>query len=91
MTNRIVQNEEQLDILLKEIAQLRNKASIAKLTKTEKEIITLLTRGLTTSEIARQRIRSYETINNHKRNIFKKLSINKISELVNFAIESGLN
>ncbi len=75
----------------KEIASLKNELVLKNLTKTEKEIITLLTRGLTTREIARQRIRSYETINNHKRNIFKKLRINKISELVSFAIESGLN
>ena len=75
----------------KEIKQLKNEIIINKLTKTEKEIIKELVSGKSTKQIAEQRSRSYETINNHKRNIFKKLGINKISELVTFAIESGLN
>ncbi len=91
MTGRIVQNEEQLDVLLKEIAQLRNQTLIAKLTKTEKGIIKDLVSGKTTKQIAELRNRSYETINNHKRNIFRKLEINKINELVAFAKETGLD
>lgn len=91
MTDRIVQNEEQLDILLKEIAQLRNKALIVKLTKTEKEAINHLVNGKTTKEIARIKNRSYHTISNHKRNIFKKLNLHNIAELVAFAKETGLD
>lgn len=91
MTDRIVQNEEQLDILLKEIAQLRNKVLIVKLTKTEKETIKNLVNGMTTKEIARHKNRSYDTINNHKRNIFRKLNVHNIVELVSFAKETGLN
>ena len=75
----------------KEIKQLKNEIIINKLTKTEKEITKELVSGKSTRQIAEQRNRSYETINNHKRNIFNKLDINKISELVNFAVESGLN
>lgn len=75
----------------KEIKQLKNEIIINKLTKTEKEIIKELVSGKSTRQIAEQRNRSYETINNHKRNIFRKLGFCKISELVNFAIESGLN
>ena len=59
----------------KEIKQLKNEIVINKLTKTEKEIIKELVLGLTTRQIAEQRSRSYETINNHKRNIFNKLKI----------------
>ena len=76
---------------IKEISQLRNQLKICDLTKVEKEIIKELVSGKTTKQIAEVRKRSYETINNHKRNVFKKLKINKISELVNFAIENGLN
>ncbi len=75
----------------KEINQLKNEIIINKLTKIEKGIIREIVSGKSTRQIAEQRNRSYETINNHKRNIFKKLIINKISELVSFAIESGLN
>jgi len=75
----------------KEIKRLKNEIIINKLTKTEKEIIRELVSGKSTRQIADQRSRSYETINNHKRNIFGKLNIHKISELANFAVESGLN
>lgn len=75
----------------KELAALRNQLQIKELTKTEKQIIKELASGKTTKEIAELRNRSYETINNHKRNIFRKLEISKTSELVCFAVENGLN
>ena len=75
----------------KEIANLKNELVLKNLTKTEKEIIKLLASGLTTKQIATERMRSYETINNHKRNIFRKLEVSKLSELVSFAVENGLN
>ncbi len=90
MTGRIVQNNEQLDILLKEIAQLKNRSLIDKLTKTEKQIVKYLVDCMTTHEIAKKRNRSYDTINNHRRNIFKKLNLHSIAGLVNFAVENGL-
>jgi PAS domain S-box-containing protein len=91
MTDRIVQNEEQLDVLLKEIARLRNKALIVKITKTEKGTIKYLVNGMTTKQVAKHKNRSYDTINNHKRNIFKKLNLHNIAELVAFAKETGLD
>lgn len=87
--------EDQISLVfnkyIKEITQLRNKLKICKLTKTEKKIIQLLANGYSTREISENKKRSYHTINNHKRNIFRKLNINKLSELVNFAIQNGLN
>lgn len=61
------------------------------LTTTEKTIIQQLAFNKSTKEIANELNRSYETVNNHKRNIFRKLDIHKLSELISFAIESGLN
>lgn len=63
---------------------------LKKLTKTEKEITRLLANGLSTNEIAQYKSRSYETINNHKRNIYQKLNINKLSDLVALAVEHNL-
>lgn len=91
ITDKIAENQEELDILLKENAQLRNELVLQKLTKTEKQIITELATGKSTKDIAVEINRSYETINNHKRNIFKKLNIHKLSELIAFAVENGLN
>lgn len=91
ITDKIAENQEELDILLKENAQLRNQLILQRLTKTEKRIISELANGKSTKEIADELTRSYETINNHKRNIFKKLNIHKLSELIAFAVENGLN
>jgi PAS domain S-box-containing protein len=90
VTDKLAKYQLLLNRYTKEIANLKNELVLKNLTKTEKEIISLLTRGLTTREIAQQRIRSYETINNHKRNIFKKLNLHNIAELVAFAKETGL-
>lgn len=75
----------------KEIAALKHELLLQKLTKCEKIIIGFLSQGMSTREIANELNRSYETINNHKRNIFKKLNIHKLSELIAFAVETGLN
>lgn len=64
---------------------------LSMITNREREIIKLLADGMTTREIAECKNRSYDTINNHKRNIFKKLNIHKLSELIAFAVENGLN
>lgn len=91
MTKQIVQNNDQLSVLLKENARLKNQLRINKLTPTEKKIIQMLASGQSVKKIAAAEYRSPETINNHKRNVFKKLGINKLPELVVFAIENGLN
>ncbi len=91
VTEKMVLNPKQLEVYTKEISQLKNHIKICRLTRTEKEIIKELALGLTTKQIAEQRSRSYETINNHKRNIFKKLNLHNISELVAFAKNTGLD
>ena len=55
------------------------------LSKREVEIIRLLKQNKSTEEIAKQLFLSFETIKSHRKNIYLKLSINKISELINFA------
>lgn len=91
VTDKLVLNHEQLDKYTKEIARLKNQIKINQLTKTEKEIIKDLSHGLSTQQIADKRGRSYETVNNQKRKIFRKLELNKLSELVCFAKDSGLD
>lgn len=55
------------------------------LTQREKEIVNYIASGMSSKQIAEEISRSYDTINNHKRNIFKKLEIHKISELINLS------
>lgn len=59
------------------------------LTVTELEIVKSIARGLTTKDIARERISSIHTINTHRKNIFHKLGINTSYELIRYAIRAG--
>lgn len=76
-----VYNQLKIDEYAKELRSLCQRIYISKLTKSEMLVFNLLTQGNSTKEIANQLCRSYDTINNHKRSIFKKLNIHKIQDL----------
>jgi len=61
-----------------------------KLTKREVELIPHLAAGKSSTQIAGELFISSHTIDTHRKNIFKKLNINNIIELVNFAHENRL-
>lgn len=60
------------------------------LTRREREIVALLAGGMTPRYIAGKLSISKRTVDVHKSNVFKKLKINNISELVRYAIRQGL-
>ena len=60
------------------------------LTSSEVEIVRLIAEGKTTKEIALSRHISFHTVMTHRKNIFRKLKVNNASELVMFAIRSGI-
>ena len=60
------------------------------LTTTELELVQLFTQGKTAREIAETRCLSHHTINTHRKNIFRKLELNNIQELIKFALKNGL-
>lgn len=61
-----------------------------KLTKREMDVIPLLAHGKTTHEIAEQLFLSPLTVDTHRKNIFRKLNITNVVDLVNFAHENKL-
>lgn len=61
-----------------------------KLSPREIEIIGLIKRGFATPDIAKQLFLSDETIKTHRKNIYYKLSISNLAELIRFAHEQGL-
>ncbi|MDX9846845.1 MAG: LuxR C-terminal-related transcriptional regulator [Tenuifilaceae bacterium] len=81
---------KQLKAHLSSISQKINKHNLCALTKTQVRIITLLCEGKSVRQIAENLNRSFHTVDNHKRTIFKKLGINKMQHLVAFAKENGL-
>jgi DNA-binding NarL/FixJ family response regulator len=60
------------------------------LTKREIEIITLISRGLNSHEIANKLFISPFTVVKHRKNILKKLTMKNFAEVVNFAKENSI-
>ncbi len=76
-----------LDILLKK----NDPVDLAgPLTKSEIDIVRQIASGLTTKEIAVKKQISFHTVMTHRKNIFRKLGISSSSELVMYAIKTGL-
>ena len=67
-----------------------NSAKRSLLTHTELELVQLFTQGKTAKEIAELRCLSHHTINTHRKNIFRKLELNNVQELIKFALKNGL-
>ena len=63
---------------------------INKLTQREIEIIKLIVKGETSNEIAEQLFISPATVQTHRKNIFNKLDVKKVSELIKEAYENNL-
>ncbi|HOP05431.1 MAG TPA: PAS domain-containing protein [Tenuifilaceae bacterium] len=85
-----IRNYIQLKRQFENLTKKLNSDKLDKLTKIEVEVIKNICKGKTVDEISKDLKRSYHTIDNHKRNIFKKLLINKTSQLIYFAKEVGL-
>ena len=63
---------------------------IVALTKTEKEILKDIALGLTTRDIAEKRFFFFFTVNTHRKNIFRKLSVNNVHEATRYALRAGI-
>ncbi|MBN9106185.1 MAG: response regulator transcription factor [Propionibacteriaceae bacterium] len=60
------------------------------LTEREREILDLVARGLTNTEIASRRVLSPKTVRNHVNNVFTKLQVATRAEAVAHARDAGL-
>jgi DNA-binding NarL/FixJ family response regulator len=61
---------------------------VKSITKREREILGLLTEGLTSTEIAEQLYISPRTVEKHRTNLLKKLDLRNTAALVRFAMEN---
>ena len=57
----------------------------------EFEVLKLITKGLSTVKIADNLCLSVHTINSHRKNILKKLNLKSPTELIVYAMESGIS
>ena len=59
------------------------------LTISEVEIVRMIADGLTTKEIANRKNISHHTVSTHRKNIFRKIGVSSVSELIIRAIKAG--
>lgn len=78
------------EILMDSFNSKKRQTYAAPLTKREKEITGLIAEGYTTKEIADKLFVSPLTVDTHRKNIFSKLGIKKVAELVRYAVLEGL-
>ena len=64
--------------------------TVQQLTASEIEIVRLVASGLTTKEIAGKRCTSFHTVMTHRRNILRKLGVSNASELIMYAVKTGI-
>jgi DNA-binding NarL/FixJ family response regulator len=82
-------SNELLDLLF-EVDEKKNPIEeTSQLTISEIEIVRLISEGLTTKEIAALKFISFHTVISHRKNIFRKLGVTSISELIMYSIKAG--
>lgn len=82
-------SNELLDLLF-EVNEKRNiTEETGQLTMSELEIVRLISEGFTTKEIASHKFISFHTVISHRKNIFRKLGVTSISELIMYSIKAG--
>ncbi len=83
-------SDQILDMILELSENKNNYTEPSTLTQSEIEIVKLIADGHTTKEIALKKHISPHTVMTHRKNIFRKLEINNVSELIMFAVRKGL-
>lgn len=68
----------------------KDAAALPKLTRREKQILSLVAEGKTTPEIAEILFLSALTVETHRRNMMQKFSVSNSAALVRLALENGL-
>jgi DNA-binding NarL/FixJ family response regulator len=82
-------SNELLDLLLDLNEKKSTGEETGQLTASEMEIVRLIAEGLTTKEIASRKYVSFHTVITHRKNIFRKLGVSSVSELIMYALRAG--
>jgi DNA-binding NarL/FixJ family response regulator len=82
-------SNELMDLLFESNEKKNPGDETGQLTISEIEIVRLISEGLTTKEIASRKFISFHTVISHRKNIFRKLHVTSISELIMYSIKAG--
>lgn len=83
--------DKNIKCVLKEKLKKCNNPQIKKVSKRELQIVKLFANGFKSKEIASELDISFHTVNNHRKNILRKLQLRNLASLVNFAVDNGLD
>jgi len=82
-----------LSVLMEHIAKplsITPSDNLPALTKREKEILQLISEGLTNNQIAEKLFISPLTVDSHRKNLLTKLNVNNTASLIKLAVQNGL-
>jgi DNA-binding NarL/FixJ family response regulator len=65
--------------------------AMGELSRRENEIFRLVVEGLSSKEIARRLCISVKTVETHRSNIYRKVSVRRTSDLIRFAVAQGIS
>lgn len=82
-------SNELLDLLFEAGEKKNTGEESGQLTNSELEIVRLISEGLTTKEIASRKFISFHTVISHRKNIFRKLGVTSVSELIMYSVKAG--
>jgi DNA-binding NarL/FixJ family response regulator len=83
-------SDQILDMIIELSENKKSPIEMSCLTQSEIEIVKLIADGHSTKDIALKKHISFHTVMTHRKNIFRKLEINNITELIRFAVRKGL-
>jgi len=90
ITEKVMNGEKCLEELMQENLALKFKGIKELLSRREKEIVKLVSMGLSSRQISEEMEISFYTVETHRKNILKKVEIHNSAELIRFATEAGL-
>ncbi len=64
--------------------------AMPQLTRREKEVLSLIAKGLTNSQMAERLFISADTVDSHRKNLHTKLNVKNTAMLIRLALENGL-
>ncbi len=82
-------SEELIDLYLDPGEKKQPMKESGNLTASEIEIVRMIANGLSTKEIAIRKNISHHTVSTHRKNIFRKIEVSSVSELIISAIKAG--
>lgn len=89
----VLHNKMYLSISLEHLTKplsISSSDNLPALTKREKEILQLISEGLTNNQIAEKLFISPLTVDSHLKNLLTKLNVNNTASLIKLAVQNGL-